>query len=122
MCSKVDRRGRLKYHKFTALLRKYRTKTGRDGTPSVLRPVTAKTLIAKESVVAFNLKTKIWQTGALEWWGFIDNDDVFLGSREFPLPPEEGDEWTVRATGDQFKIIDGEICKIGHQPPKDPLW
>jgi len=72
--------------------------------------------------VAFDLKTKLWQTGALEWWGFIDNEDVFLGSREFPAPPEEGDEWTVKATGDRFRIIDGEIRKIGHEEPKEELW
>ena len=40
--------------------------------------------------MAFNLKTKVWQTGALDWWAMIDDDDVYLGSREFPLPPEEG--------------------------------
>ncbi len=62
--------------------------------------------------MAYNLKTKIWQTGALEWWGMIDNEDLFLGSREFPQPPAEGDEWLVVATGDRFKIIEGEICRI----------
>lgn len=65
--------------------------------------------------MAFNLKTKIWQTGALEWWAMIDNEDVFLGSREFPLPPEDGDEWLVRSTGDRFKVIDGEIRLIGRE-------
>ncbi|MDY6848879.1 MAG: hypothetical protein AB7F20_09755 [Geoalkalibacter sp.] len=63
--------------------------------------------------MAFNLKTKLWQTGALDWWGMIDGEDQYLGNREFPLPPEEGDEWLVRATGDRFKVIDGEIRKIG---------
>ena len=48
---------------------------------------------SKERTMAFNLKTRVWQTGALDWWGMIDGDDVYLGSREFPLPPEEGDEW-----------------------------
>jgi len=46
--------------------------------------------------MAYDLKTKIWQTGALDWWGMIGNDDVYLGSREFPLPPAEGDEWIVK--------------------------
>ena len=69
--------------------------------------------------MAFNLKTKVWQTGALEWWGFIDNEDVFLGSREFPLPPEEGDQWTVRATGDIFRIENGEIVHLGRQEPQN---
>ena len=34
--------------------------------------------------MAFNLITKIWQTGSLDWWGMIDGGDVYLGSREFP--------------------------------------
>lgn len=72
--------------------------------------------------MAFYLKTKIWQTGALDWWGMIGNEDVYLGSREFPLPPEEGDEWWVKSTGDKFKIIDKEIVKIGHEEPPAPLW
>jgi len=63
--------------------------------------------------MAFFLNTKIWQTGALEWWGLIDNEDLFLGSREFPQPPDEGDEWLVRTTGDRFKIINREIVRIG---------
>ena len=67
--------------------------------------------------MAYNLKTKVWQTGALEWWGMIDNEDVFLGSREFPLPPEDGDEWLVRKTGDRFRIVAGEICLIGREDP-----
>jgi len=72
--------------------------------------------------VAFNLKTKLWQTGALEWWAFIDNEDVYLGSREFPNPPEEGDEWVVRATGERFKIIGGEIRKVGQEEPPREIW
>jgi hypothetical protein len=62
--------------------------------------------------MAFNLKTKIWQTGALEWWGMIGDEDVFLGRREFPLPPAEGDEWLVRDTGEAFRIIGGEIRRV----------
>jgi len=72
--------------------------------------------------MAFNLETKVWQTGALDWWGMIDGDDVYLGSREFPLPPDEGDQWQVIKTGDIFKVIDGEIRKIGHEEPKQPEW
>ena len=70
--------------------------------------------------MAFFLKTKIWQTGTLEWWGMIDNEDVFLGSREFPQPPEEGDEWLVKITGHRFKIIDREIRLIAKEEPVDP--
>jgi len=72
--------------------------------------------------MAFNLKTKVWQTGALEWWAMINNEDVFLGSREFPLPPEDGDEWLVRTTGERFKIIDGEIRLIGKEEPSQWQW
>jgi hypothetical protein len=72
--------------------------------------------------MAFHLKTKLWQTGALDWWAMIDNEDVYLGNREFPLPPEEGDEWTVRATGDCFRIVDGEILKTGNRPPEPQAW
>ena len=70
--------------------------------------------------MAFSLTTKIWQNGALDWWAFIDNDDVYLGSREFPLPPEEGDEWLVRSTGQRFKIIDSEIKLIDTEEPRNP--
>lgn len=69
--------------------------------------------------MAFFLKTKIWQTGSLDWWGMIDNEDVYLGSREFPQPPEEGDEWLVKKTGDCFKIIDMEIRLIGKEDPEE---
>ncbi len=70
--------------------------------------------------MAFSLKTKIWQTGALDWWAIIDNEDVYLGNREFPLPPEEGDEWLVRSTGQRFKVIDGEIRLIATEELKNP--
>jgi len=73
--------------------------------------------------MAFFLKTRLWQTGNLEWWGILDGEDVYLGCREFPNPPEEGDEWTVRTTGDVFRIIDGEVVKTGNAPPKvEPWW
>ncbi len=72
--------------------------------------------------MAFHLKTKLWQTGALDWWAMIDNDDVYLGSREFPLPPEEGDEWVVRSTGDRFKVIDAEIKLIGKEEVQEQPW
>ncbi len=70
-------------------------------------------------LLAYFLRTRIWQTGALEWWGRIDNQEVYLGRREFPLPPEQGDQWQVRATGDIFRVVDGEIRRIGRQPVED---
>ena len=72
--------------------------------------------------MAFNLITKIWQTGALDWWGMIDGEDVFFGVREFPQPPEDGDEWVVKSTGDVFKVIKGEIVKIGHREVTPEPW
>lgn len=73
--------------------------------------------------MAFNLKTKIWQTGSLDWWGMFGNEDLFLGNAEFPNPAEEGDEWIVRATGDKFKVIDGEIRRIAqNQTPPQKHW
>lgn len=72
--------------------------------------------------MAFHLKTKIWQTGALEWWGHIDNEDVYLGRREFPQPPEDGDEWQVRETGEVFRIVAGDIQRIGRRPVEEPQW
>jgi hypothetical protein len=72
--------------------------------------------------MAFFLKTKVWQTGALDWWAMLGNEDVYLGTREFPLPPEEGHEWHVKKSGDMFKIIDGEICKIGNKPFAGEEW
>lgn len=72
--------------------------------------------------MAFDLKTRIWQTGALEWWGMIGGEDRYLGSREFPLPPVDGDEWTVRATGDIYRVVDGEIVCIGKTEPQTFMW
>lgn len=65
--------------------------------------------------MAFNLITKIWQTGSLDWWGRIDGRDLYLGRREFPLPPTEGDEWQVAATGAVFRIEKGAVRCV--QPP-----
>ncbi len=72
--------------------------------------------------MAFNLITKIWQTGSLEWWGMIDGADVYLGCREFPQPPEEGDEWIVKSTGDMFRIDAGEIVKTGNREVSPEPW
>lgn len=72
--------------------------------------------------MAYDLKTRIWQNGALEWWGIIDGEDCYLGSREFPLPPEEGDEWIVRATGDRFCIRNSEIVFLGKGEPQVFAW
>ena len=72
--------------------------------------------------MAFDLKTRVWQNGALEWWGMIDGEDMYLGNREFPLPSDEGDEWTVRATGDRFRITNGEVVFVGKGEPVTYPW
>ena len=67
------------------------------------------------------LKSKIWMTGALEWFGYVDNQEMFLGQRSFPHPLEEGDEWTTEI-GDMFKVIDGEIRLMGKTEPPRKYW
>ncbi len=32
------------------------------------------------------LKSKIWMTGNLEWFAYINDDDMYLGKREVPVP------------------------------------
>lgn len=72
--------------------------------------------------MAFNLITKIWQTGSMDWWGMIDGEDVFLGNRDFPQPPEEGDEWLVKSTGDVFRVVNSEIIRAGHKEVTPEAW
>jgi hypothetical protein len=67
------------------------------------------------------LKTRIWMTGSLEWFAYIGEEEVFLGSRSFPNPPEEGDEWISEAGG-IFKIIDAEIRLVGTTEPPRKFW
>jgi hypothetical protein len=37
------------------------------------------------------LTSKIWMNGNLEWFTYINDDDMYLGKREVPVPLEEGD-------------------------------
>ncbi|HEX9078221.1 MAG TPA: hypothetical protein VF795_01455 [Desulfuromonadaceae bacterium] len=67
------------------------------------------------------LKNRIWMTGALEWFAYIDDQEVFLGKREVPIPLDEGDEWT-NELGDMFKVVDGAIVKIGQTEPPKKYW
>jgi len=67
------------------------------------------------------LKNKIWMTGSLEWFGFIGDEEMFLGSREVPIPLGEGDKWT-NALGDVFQVIDGEIRHLGREDPPKKFW
>ncbi len=67
------------------------------------------------------LKTRIWMTGSLEWFGYINDTETFLGSRSFPNPPDEGDEWVTEA-GDRFRVIDGVITHLGTEEPPKKYW
>lgn len=60
-------------------------------------------------------------TGSLDWFGYINDEEMFLGQRSFPNPPEEGDQWVTEA-GDIFKIEDGEIKLIGKTDPPKKFW
>ena len=67
------------------------------------------------------LKTRIWMTGALEWFAYIGDEEVYLGGREVPYPMREGDSWKNRF-GDLFKVIDGEIVLLGRTEPPERHW
>jgi len=67
------------------------------------------------------LKSKIWMNGNLEWFAYINDDDMYLGKREVPTPLEEGDAWT-NDLGDMFKVIDGVITHLGRTEPPKKYW
>ncbi len=67
------------------------------------------------------LKTKIWMTGALEWFAYIGDAEVYLGGREVPYPMREGDIWKNRF-GEVFRVIDGEIVLLGRTDPPERCW
>jgi hypothetical protein len=67
------------------------------------------------------LNTRIWMTGALDWFALIDGEEVFLGRREVPAPLDEGDAWT-NEYGDMFKVIDSEIRLVGKTEPPKKYW
>lgn len=67
------------------------------------------------------LKTRIWMTGALEWFAYIGGEEVYLGGREVPYPMREGDNWKNRC-GDLFKVINGEIVHLGRMDPPEMHW
>ena len=67
------------------------------------------------------LKTRIWMNGSLEWYAYLGDNEVFLGSREVPIPLEEGDTWT-NVYGDVFKIVDSEIVHEGRVEPPQRYW
>ncbi len=67
------------------------------------------------------LNSKIWMTGSLEWFAYIDDEEIYLGKREVPSPLEEGDAWT-NELGDMFKVIDGYIVLVGKTEPPKKYW
>ena len=67
------------------------------------------------------LKNRIWMTGNLDWYAYIDGEEVFLGRRECPFPLEEGDRWT-NEFGDEFQVIDAEIKILGRTQPPEKHW
>ena len=67
------------------------------------------------------LKNKVWMTGSLEWYTYIGEDEVFLGSREVPYPRDEGDKWT-NEFGDVFQVVDGEIRLLERVEPPQRHW
>lgn len=67
------------------------------------------------------LKSKIWMTGSLEWYAYINDEEVYLGKREVPSPIGEGDAWT-NELGDMFKVVDGYILLVGKTEPPQRYW
>jgi hypothetical protein len=67
------------------------------------------------------LKSKIWMTGSLEWYTFIDDEEVYLGRHEVPVPLEEGDAWT-NELGQMFRVIHGLITLVGTTDPPRRCW
>ncbi|UFS72625.1 hypothetical protein LPW11_10605 [Geomonas sp. RF6] len=67
------------------------------------------------------LKNRMWMNGNLEWFAYLGEHEVFLGSREVPYPLEEGDSW-VNVYGDRFEVRDGEILLLGRTDPPERAW
>lgn len=67
------------------------------------------------------LKNKIWMNGSLEWFTYIDDEAVYLGKREVPMPLEDGDAWT-NELGDMFRVEDGIIRLTGKTEPPRKCW
>jgi hypothetical protein len=67
------------------------------------------------------LKNKVWMTGNLEWYTYIGQDEVFLGSREVPYPLSEGDRW-INQYGDVFLVEDGVIRLVERVAPPERHW
>lgn len=58
----------------------------------------------------FELRTRIWMNGSMEWFGYLGDETVYLGGREVPYPLREGDRWSNRF-GDRFRVVNGQILR-----------
>ena len=67
------------------------------------------------------LKNRVWMTGSLEWYAYIDDAEVYLGQREVPYPLEEGDRWTNQV-GNVFEVRNGEILLLEQVAPPERCW
>jgi hypothetical protein len=67
------------------------------------------------------LKTKIWMTGANEWFAYVGEEKIYLGSREVPWPLLEGDSWK-NEYGDTFHVVGCEIKVLGRTDPPQRGW
>jgi len=67
------------------------------------------------------LRNRIWLTGALEWFAYIGDEEVYLGRREVPYPLEEGAAWT-NESGESFQVVEGEIRMYGRTTPPEKHW
>ena len=67
------------------------------------------------------LKNKMWMTGSLDWYAFIDDKEVWRGRREVPYPFDEGNAW-INQAGDSFKIENCEIILVGRVEPPKRTW
>jgi hypothetical protein len=67
------------------------------------------------------IKNKMWMNGSLEWYAYLGDNEVFLGSREVPMPLEEGDTWT-NMYGDVFQIENSEIIHVERVEPPQRYW
>ena len=67
------------------------------------------------------LKNKVWMTGNLEWFTYMGESEVYLGTREVPFPLEEGDRW-VNEFGDVFQVENEEIRLVDRVAPPEKHW
>ncbi len=67
------------------------------------------------------LKTKIWMTGSHEWFAYVGDEEIYLGSREVPWPLAEGDTWK-NGLGYIFRVSGGEIKLVGRTDPPRRGW